>query len=326
MTQYRRLTYADRCQIHALLGQGATQQQMAAQLGVSQGTISRELARNGWRGGYRIEQARAKAAARQRVRARPRKLTARTKATIKRLLRQRRWSPEQISDHLAEHGVNLSHESIYRLIWRDKLAGGDLWCCLRRRGKRYNKRADKTAGRGIIPDRVCISCRPKIVEQKRRVGDWEGDTMLGAGRRGALLSLVERRSKLLKLALLPGATAEATQRAIVRKLRPTRQRVHTITFDNGKEFANHKAIARALGSRTYFARPYHAWERGLNENTNGLVRDFFPKGTDFTTISAADVAMVERLLNARPRKTLGYQSPKEVFKRALKRQSKLCTG
>ena len=319
MARYRRLGHADRCQIYALSRQGATQLQIADHLGVSQGTVSRELARNGGRRGYSIEQADRKAVARQRVRAQPRKLTAKIRRTIVRLLRDKRWSPEQISDHLATRGISLSHESIYRLIWRNKHDGGDLWCCLRRRGRRYNKRADKTAGRGIIPGRIDISCRPKIVEQKRRIGDWEGDTVLGCKRRGALLTLVERKSKLLKLALLPGATAEATQTAVLRKLRPIRKRVHTITFDNGKEFAAHQAIGRALTSRIYFAQPYHAWERSLNENTNGLIRDFFPKRTDFTTVSPAEVAAVERLLNARPRKTLGFRSPMEVFRAAAKR-------
>ena len=193
-------------------------------------------------------------------------------------------------------------------------------------GQRYNKRVGKDAGRGIIPGRTDISHRPKVVEQRRRVGDWEGDTVLGPKRRGALLSLVERKSQLLKLTLLPGATAQAAQQAIVRRLRPLRRRVHTITFDNGKEFANHKAIGRALGSRIYFARPYHAWERGLNENINGLIRNFFPKGTDFSTVSPAEVAAVERLPNARPRKTLGFHSPKEVFRAAIKRRGRLCTG
>jgi transposase, IS30 family len=326
MAGYRRLGHADRCQIYALREQGISQQQIADHLGVSQGTISRELARNATQRGYRIEPAHAKALFRERVRARPRKLTARMRREIARLLQTRRWSPEQISDHLAKCGTPLSHESIYRLIWRDKRAGGELWRCLRRRAKRYNKRADKTAGRGIIPDRVDISCRPRIVEQKRRIGDWEGDTVLGPKRRGALLSLVERKSRFLKLCLLPGATADAAQQAIVRQLFPVRDRVRTITFDNGKEFAQHKAIACKLKSRIYFARPYHAWERGLNENTNGLIRDFFPKGTDFSTVSHAEVARVERLLNTRPRKILGYRTPMDVFHKPAKRQNRLCTG
>jgi transposase, IS30 family len=319
MTRYRRLRHEDRCQIDALLQRGVSQAQVAAQLGFSQSSVSREIARNCTRGTYRHEQAQAKAQARQSVRAQPRKLTSRLRAMIMRLLQTKRWSPEQISDHLARRAASISHETIYRMIWRDKHAGGELWRCLRRRGKRYNKRADKTAGRGIIPGRIDISCRPKIVDQRRRIGDWEGDTMMGCKRRGALLTLVERRTRMLKMKLLPQATTALTSRAIIRRMKRIAKRVHTITFDNGKEFAGHAEIALALNARIYFARPYHAWERGLNENTNGLIRDFFPKGTDFTKLSHAQVARVERLLNDRPRKILGFKSPSEAFRATARR-------
>ena len=184
---------------------------------------------------------------------------------------------------------------------------------LRRRGKRYNKRAGKNAGRGLIPNKIDISARPAIVARKTRLGDWEGDTVVGAGHKGGLLTLVERKTQLSKIIKLPRATARATQKAAVRRLKPIGNFVHTITFDNGKEFAAHQDIAHALKAKIFFATPYHAWERGLNENTNGLIRDFFPKGTDFSTISNAEVAKVERLLNARPRKSLGFRSPQEVF-------------
>ena len=145
------------------------------------------------------------------------------------------------------------------------------------------------------------------------MGDWEGDTVVGAGHKGGLLTLVERKTQLSKIIKLPRATARATQKAAVRRLKPIGNFVHTITFDNGKEFAAHQDIAHALKAKIFFATPYNAWERGLNENTNGLIRDFFPKGTDFSTISSAEVAKVERLLNARPRKSLGFRSPQEVF-------------
>src|SRR5215471_154713 len=194
-----------------------------------------------------------------------------------------------------------------------KRDGGDLWRSLRRRGTRYNKRAGKNAGRGLIPNRSDISERPAIVARKTRLGDWEGDTVVSAGRKGGLLTLVERKTKLTKIAKLPRATARATQKAAVRRLKPIADFVHTITFDNGKEFATHQDIAHALKATIFFATPYHAWERGLNENTNGLIRDFFPKATDFSTIANAQVAKVERLLNARPRKSLGFRSPQEVF-------------
>ena len=195
----------------------------------------------------------------------------------------------------------------------DKRDGGNLWRCLRRRGRRYNRRAGKNAGRGLIPNRIDISERPAIVARKTRLGDWEGDTVVGAGHKGGLLTLVERKTQLSKIIKLPRATASATQKAAVRCLKPIGNFVHTITFDNGKEFAAHQDIAHALKAKIFFATPYHAWERGLNENTNGLIRDSLPKGTDFSTISNAEVAKVERLLNARPRKSLGFRSPQEVF-------------
>ena len=140
-----------------------------------------------------------------------------------------------------------------------------------------------------------------------------------------MLTLVERKTQLAKIIKLPRATAHATQRAAVRRLKPIGDFVHTITFDNGKEFAAHQDIAHALKAKIFFATPYHAWERGLNENTNGLIRDFFPKGTDFSTIANAEVAKVERLLNARPRKSLGFRSPQEVFNSSLTRKV-LCAG
>jgi IS30 family transposase len=243
----------------------------------------------------------------------PRKLTVPVRRKIEAKLRQMRWSPEQISGWLRDQGIKLSHERIYQMIWQDKRDGGNLWRSLRRHGKRYNKRAGKNAGRGLIPNRIDISERPAIVARKARLGDWEGDTVVSAGHKGGLLTLVERKSQLTKISKLRRSTARATQRATVRRLKPIHNFVHTITFDNGKEFAAHQDIAHALNAKIFFATPYHAWERGLNENTNGLIRDFFPKGTDFSTISNAEVAKVEHLLNARPRKSLGFRSPQEVF-------------
>lgn len=313
MSTYRRVTYEDRCQIYALSKGGTIQESIASVLGVSQSTVSRELRRNRGQRGYRFKQAEAKAQARQAIRRKPRKLTASVRRKVEAKLRQMRWSPEQISGWLRDQGIKLSHERIYQMIWQDKRDGGNLWCSLRRRGKRYNKRAGKNAGRGLIPNRIDISDRPAIVARKARLGDWEGDTVASAGHKGGLLTLVERKSLLTKISKLRRSTARATQRATVRRLKPIDNFVHTITFDNGKEFAAHQDIAQALTAKIFFATPYHAWERGLNENTNGLIRDFFPKGTDFSTISNAEVAKVERLLNARPRKSLGFRSPQEVF-------------
>ena len=319
MRKYRRITHEDRCQIYALNKRGSSQQGIAELLGISQSAVSRELRRNRGKRGYRFKQAQAKAEARRAAHGKPRKLTASVRRKIEAALRDQRWSPEQISGWLSKQDIALSHECIYQMIWQDKRAGGSLWRCLRRRGKRYNKRSATNAGRGLIPYRTDISERPAIVVRKTRVGDWEGDTVTGAGHKGGLLTLVERKTMLTKIALLPRATATTTHHAAIHKLKPIGGLVHTITFDNGKEFAAHRDIAAALDAKIFFATPYHAWERGLNENTNGLIRDFFPKGTDFSTITAAEVAKVERLLNARPRKSLGFRSPQEVFNAASSR-------
>lgn len=318
MSAYRRLTYEDRCQIYALNKQGITQSVIASMLCVNQSAISRELQRNRGERGYRFKQAEDKAVERQKVRGKPRKLSAALRRKIETKLRNERWSPEQISGWLGGQNLALSHEWIYQMIWQDKRAGGDLWLSLRRRGKRYNKRAGKTAGRGLIPGRIDISERPSIVERKTRLGDWEGDTIVGAAHKGGLLTLVERKCLLTKMAHLPRATAQATHKAAVRRLKRISRFVHTITYDNGKEFAAHRKTAKALNAEIFFATPYHAWERGLNENTNGLIRDFFPKGTDFTKVTPREVAKVEHLLNTRPRKKLGFRTPKEVFNQLAK--------
>src|ERR1017187_1812376 len=235
MSQYRRIRYEDRCQIYALSKREASQESIAGILGVSQSAVSREMRSNRGQRGYRFKQAEATAQARQAIRNKPRKLTAPIRRKIEAKLRQMRWSPEQISGWLSEQGIKLSHERIYQMIWDDKRDGGNLWRCLRRRGKRYNKRAGKNAGRGLIPNRIDIAERPAIVERKTRLGDWEGDTVVSAGHRGGLLTHVERKSLLTKIAKLPRATAKATHHATVRRLKPIRRFVCTITYDNRSE-------------------------------------------------------------------------------------------
>ena len=165
----------------------------------------------------------------------------------------------------------------------------------------------------MLPPRVDIAERPAIVTAKSRLGDWEGDTLVGTRHHGRLLTHVERKSLFTIISKLSRPTAQATHRATVHRLKPLRRHVHTITYANGKEFSGHRHTAQCLQAHVFFATPYHAWERGVNENTNGLIRDFFPKGTDFSTIHPATVAKVERLLNRRPRKSLGFQTPTEVF-------------
>ena len=312
---YLHLTCEQRCQIFALLKSGHTQAHIARQIGVDPSTISRELARNSGASGYRFGQAHEAASGRRHAASStPRKMTPEVVAVIEEKLTQEQWSPEQISGRLAQEGVaTVSHESIYRHVWNDKKDGGNLYLHLRHSGKKYNKRKGRNSGRGLIPNRVDIDRRPAIVATKSRIGDWEADTIIGARHQGAILSHVERKSKYTKLVSLPDKTADAVVQASARMLGPLAHRIETITYDNGKEFAAHVEIAASLQANCYFAKPYHAWERGLNEHTNGLVRQYFPKGSDLSIVTNAEVQKVEDKLNSRPRKILGYKTPSEVF-------------
>ncbi len=294
-----------------------SQNQTSKMLGMAQSTISKELNRNRGLKGYRYKQAHRLAVDRRRKASSiPKKMTAQFIPFMESLIRDQKMSPEQVSGRLKKLGHSeISHESIYRHIWTDKRSGGDLYKSLRQRGKKRNKRGAKNAGRGLIPDRIGIEMRSKEVDAKKRVGDWEGDTIIGKGHSGAIVSIVERKTKLVKLRLIRRATAKETAQATIEALKPLQEHVLTITTDNGKEFARHKKMSSQLEAKFYFANPYHSWERGLNENTNGLVRQFFPKKTDFTKLTQRQVQMVEENLNNRPRKTLKFNTPNEEFLR-----------
>lgn len=311
----KHLTYEQRCQLYALYKQGLTQDAIGKEIGCGQSVVSRELKRNSGLRGYRFKQAQTKSETRRRdASGRERKMTPDMVALIESKLTDEQWSPEQISGWLRSQGkTSVSHECIYRHIWADKREGGRLYKHLRRTGKKYNKRKSKTAGRGLIPGRIDIDARPAIVEERSRIGDWEADTIVGAEHKGAILSLVERKTRYTLLKKLDAATAEKTGDAIVAKMRPHKRQVITITSDNGKEFADHRRVSIKLDTDFFFAKPYHSWERGLNENTNGLVRQYFPKKSSFATITDEQVERVQDLLNSRPRKTLGFKSPLEVF-------------
>jgi len=312
---YRHLTLEKRCQISALLKREISQAEIAKDLNVTQSTISREIKRNRSKRGYHHNIAEKKAAQRKNNAHRKlRKMTSEVTDQIKQMICSKQWSPEQISNHLkCEQNLSISHEWIYKLIWSDKRRGGQLFKHLRRIGKKYNKRRNKLAGRGLIPNRVGIENRPTVVDEKSRVGDFEIDTVVGARHVGAIVTIVDRKTKLARLKLLKRITAEETRDAVISLLDPIKAHVQTITADNGKEFAKHVEIAAALEATVYFANPYSAWERGLNENTNGLIRQYFPKGSDFTILTDEQVQRVEYLLNTRPRKTLNYQTPLGVF-------------
>ena len=311
---YHHLTYAQRCQIYILKARGDCPSSIARALDVHPSSIGRELKRNKGGKGYRHQQAQEKALLRRNSKPN-KKINAQIATTIEEKLKSQ-WIPVQISGWLKRHSKeHVSHETIYNYIWKDKHQGGLIYKELRHQGKKYNKHGKGTSGRGCIPNRIDIDQRPSIVEEKTRLGDWELDTIIGAGHKGVIVSMVERTSKLTKLVKVSHKTAEEVGRAIVEQLRPIKAFVHTLTADNGKEFALHQMVSFELSADFYFATPYHSWERGLNEHTNGLVRQYFPKSQSFTDTSLEDVQRVETLLNNRPRKALNFETPLEAFDR-----------
>lgn len=316
---YKHLTQKERFLIHHYLQEGFSLRKIARTLERSHGTISREIRRNKGNRGYRHKQADQYAKRRRReASAVPRKMTSERWEMVEDRLVNKHWSPDQISGRLHRDGmVSVSAKWIYKHIWADRKAGGTLYKSLRRRGKKPNRRGRGTSGRGVIPGRVDISKRPVEAEDKTRVGDWEADTIIGTRHLGAIVSLVDRHSKFAFLRKAGEKTAENVGGALVRCLEPVKQLVHTITADNGKEFAGHAAVSEELCAGFYFAAPYHSWERGLNEHTNGLVREFFPKSQDLREVDPREVRRVEELLNTRPRRVLNYRMPAEVFCEAL---------
>jgi IS30 family transposase len=277
---------------------------------VDQSTISREIRRNRGQRGYRAQQAQKRCLAR-RAESHGSRIGVSDWQRVETLIRQE-WSPEQIRERLTREGQRpISHEWIYQYLKRDRQAGGTLYRslrCQRQRRKRYGR----PERRGHLKHRVSIDARPTLVERRSRIGDWEGDTLIGPRHPGVLVSQVERRSGYTLLAALPRRTAPAFREATVNLLRPFRNRVHTLTLDNGTEGAEHERIAQSLGATVYLAHPYRSWERGTNENTHGLIRQYFPKCRDLSTVTRKELDHATERLNHRPRKRLGFRTPDEV--------------
>ncbi len=307
---YTRLTEDERYQIYEGIVHGVSHRAIAKQLGRSHSTISREAIRNKGLRGYRPRQAQSLASQRQACKPKHIKLIPEMQSVISKHI-QKDWSPEQVQGRLISEGMPIvCTTTIYGFIKRDKASGGDLYQHLRHR-KPYKKRTGKAEARGQIIGRISIDERPVIVDEKTRIGDWEADTVIGKGHQGVLVTLAERCSKRTLIAPVPNKRADVVRDAIITLLKS--ETVHTITFDNGKEFAYHAEIKEALSSDNYFAHPYHSWERGLNENHNGLIRQYLPKGMKLNCVSHEQVAAIQEKLNNRPRKTLGYKTPNEVY-------------
>ena len=311
MTQSQ-LTLAQRYEISAYLQAKISKSRIAMLINVHRSTVYREVKRNSENGKYHPEEALQRDRERKRQ-AKPRKISDQAWSLVVTLLKLD-YSPEQISGFFKRTGVySISHEWIYQYVLADKEAGGTLWRHLRWSHKKRRKRYGKQDRRGSIPGRVSIDERPAIVDQKIRIGDWEIDTATGKGRKGIIIVAVERKSKLTLIDRAPRKKADLVAQAVIRMLKPYMDRVRTITVDNGKEFSFHQKVANALKTKVYFAHPYSAWERGLNENTIGLIRQYFPKNISLESVDMNRIKFVQSRLNIRPRKTMDYLSPNEVF-------------
>ena len=308
----KHLTLKERYQIVAFSEAGFNKSEIAKKIGKHKSTILRELKRNKSPSGYDPEKANEKAAKRKKVSHKSRKFNEEMKKFIEEKIKEN-WSPEQIKGYYKKHGINMvSHTKIYQYIEEDKAIGGKLYKYLRH-AKKKRKKYGTEERRGQIKDKRSIDQRPIIVDQKSRFGDWEADTVTGNNHKGYIVTFVERKTKITLIQNVKNKRAETVKKAIIKKLTPFKSFCHTITFDNGKEFAMHKEIEKALEVKVYFAHPYSSYERGLNENTNGLIRQYIPKKTDFRNLPDFVFEDIVRKLNTRPRKTLDFASPVEVF-------------
>jgi len=317
MKRYTQLDHEQRYQISGLHKAGWNQTQIADEMGVHKSTISREFSRNKGRRGWRPKQAQSMRDERKQACVNGKQFSPNEWAEVERLTRED-LSPEQVANRLELEGsLLISPETIYLRIYADKRNGGDLHQHLRSQKPRRKRYASGQERRGTIKNRVSIDDRPDIVAQKTRIGDWEGDTVIGKNHKGGLVTLAERVSRYVLAGHIRSKHAAGVTAVTKRLLRPHKKKCHTITFDNGKEFAEHELMAAYLKADIYFAHPYSSWERGLNENSNGLLRQYFPKGTDISTYSQAKLNAVARKLNERPRKTLNYETPAERFHQSV---------
>lgn len=314
MAKYQRLTPQERYQLKALKDSGLSIRGIANVLKRSPSTISREIIRNSRECVYYAKKANRLARARRKIIGPPPRIDLGIKIKINYLLSRLQWSPQQISNSFSLSGITVCAETIYKHIYSDYKSGGKIYLNLRRRRqwRRSHKTCRNFKNRGVRVNQDSIKDRPKIVEKRKRIGDLERDTMLGKAGSPVLLTIVDRTTRLTRIAKVDRLNAELTHRATLKLL--ANSTVNTITNDNGPEFSWHKITARKLNTKIYFNNPYSSWERGTNENTNGLIRQYYPKGHDFNLVSNAQIKRIETLLNNRPRKCLAYKTPLQVHR------------
>lgn len=307
------LTEGQRYEIMSYLRVGLCPAEIARLINKDRSVVCREIKRNTNRHGrYIAAQAQESADIRKERFSAPRKMFPWVKKEVIRLLTEEQWSPEQISGWMKRKGLEwVSHETIYKLVREDKACGGTLYTHLRHRGRHRHRPVGK-----FIPirNRVGIEERPEIVDRRGRMGDWEMDTIVGRNGRDAIVVLTERLSRFTIMRRSPcGKNAESVADTVIDMLLPYKEVVHTITTDNGTEFAEHQRIAKKLDAKIYFAHPYSSWEKGLVENTNKLIRQYIPKQSDFRDLSDDFIHSVQLKLNSRPREKLNFDAPKNKF-------------
>ena len=314
---YKQLTSEQRYTINVLLQSKTKKSDIAKAVNVHPSTVSREIRRNsGIRGRYNWETAQANAIRTKRKKPGNHSVDDAIKQEAKNLLVTEQWSPEQISGTLAKDGKHISHETIYRMIRKDKAEGGTLYKNCRHRLKH---RARPVGGKRIsIPNRTSISERPVEADGKR-FGDFEMDTIVGRGNHGAIVTLIERSTNMLFMRkLTKGKNAKELARTVIHLLSPFKEHVKSITTDNGTEFACHEMISKSLGVNVYFADPYSSWQKGGIENANGLIRQYVPKSATFEHVSHQQITKYSKKINMRPRKKLEFNTPYECFYKQIK--------
>ena len=322
---YMQLNFEQRYSIEVMLKAKVKKKEIAKSIGVNESTLYRELKRNSKKRSYNAKYAQMLADERKKEGHYKTIFSSSMEKIIIEKLKEE-WSPEQITGWCRVNNIKMvSHERIYQYVWKDKANKGTLYTYLRTGNKKYKKRYASKSSRGVIPNKVSIEQRPKEVEDKTRIGDFEMDLIIGKDHKGAFLTIVDRFSSFLFVEDVKGKKASQITKHTINALAPIKKWVHTITKDNGKEFAGHQTIAEKLECSVFFAHPYASWERGLNEYTNKLLRQYFPKNTSLNDIPIQRILEAVEKLNNRPRKKLGFKTPKQVFYQYIRRMEKTCT-
>lgn len=315
--KYQQLTIEDRYTLSALRMQDYSVAKIAKAMGRHRSTIYRELNRNKNKrsSGYVAPEADSRTRGRRRRSRRNRHYTEDDFKIVRKFLRKD-WSPEQIAGYIKRKKLmkrKISHETIYQYIWRDRHSGGSLWRHLRQSPKLRRKRYKAYDSRGRLANKRHISERPASVETRKEFGHWEIDTVMGRGSSDCIVTLVERKTGYVMIGELPDRTTDSLNLKTKMLIRRDRFKFKTITADNGTEFNQYEKIEMSTGVTFYFANPYHSWERGTNENTNGLIRQYLPKGKSMDSLTQAECDKIAQQLNTRPRKRLNYKTPQEKY-------------